>query len=324
GKVPAIVLVHGGSGTAYAEWVRLWNARGYAAIAMDLCGSVPIRSPDGSGWLKIPRYGGPDGWQNCFGQISEPLADQWPYYAVNAIGRARTFLGKQPEIDASKIGITGVSWGAYLTCLVAGIDTRFAFAVPVYGCGFFRDGKTASGNKLTGEAMDRWTLQCDPSSYFSNVKMPTLWVDGTNDSFFPMEAVKMSYSSIKAPVTLSQKVRMTHSHGGPGERPEEIFAFADSFCSGGKPLAAFAGQGFSSREAWVSFKSEVPLESAELVFTRDTGPNKDRKWESEPAKLDAASGKASAAIPEGTKLYYFNVIDSRKLSVSSPFVEFKQ
>src|SRR5687767_8648532 len=40
-KVPAMVLVHGGGGTAFAEWVRLWNKRGYAAIAMDTCGSVP-------------------------------------------------------------------------------------------------------------------------------------------------------------------------------------------------------------------------------------------------------------------------------------------
>ncbi len=40
-KVPGIVLVHGGGGTAFAEWIRLWTARGYAAIAMDTCGCVP-------------------------------------------------------------------------------------------------------------------------------------------------------------------------------------------------------------------------------------------------------------------------------------------
>ena len=40
GKVPAIVLVHGGGGTAFARWVKLWNDRGYAAIAMDTCGAV--------------------------------------------------------------------------------------------------------------------------------------------------------------------------------------------------------------------------------------------------------------------------------------------
>ncbi|MFZ2654940.1 MAG: acetylxylan esterase, partial [Victivallales bacterium] len=44
GKVPAMVLVHGGGGTAFADWIRLWNSRGYAAIAMDTCGGVPVWS----------------------------------------------------------------------------------------------------------------------------------------------------------------------------------------------------------------------------------------------------------------------------------------
>ena len=40
--VPGMVLVHGGGGTAFADWMRLWMARGYAAIAMDLNGRIPV------------------------------------------------------------------------------------------------------------------------------------------------------------------------------------------------------------------------------------------------------------------------------------------
>jgi hypothetical protein len=29
GKFPGVVLIHGGGGTAFAEWVRLWNRRGW-------------------------------------------------------------------------------------------------------------------------------------------------------------------------------------------------------------------------------------------------------------------------------------------------------
>jgi len=29
--------------------------------------------------------------------------------------------------------VTGISWGGYLTCIVAGIDDRLKAAVPVYG-----------------------------------------------------------------------------------------------------------------------------------------------------------------------------------------------
>jgi hypothetical protein len=34
-KVPGIVLLHGGGGTAFESWVKLWVDRGYAAIAID-------------------------------------------------------------------------------------------------------------------------------------------------------------------------------------------------------------------------------------------------------------------------------------------------
>ena len=69
-KVPAMVLVHGGGGTAFDEWVRLWVARGYAAIAMDTCGQVPVGNygqyvrddtrvalPVGAAWIKSNRRG---------------------------------------------------------------------------------------------------------------------------------------------------------------------------------------------------------------------------------------------------------------------------
>src|SRR5204863_4730756 len=41
-RFPGVVLIHGGGGTAFAEWAWLWAKRGYAAIAMDLSGSRPI------------------------------------------------------------------------------------------------------------------------------------------------------------------------------------------------------------------------------------------------------------------------------------------
>ena len=40
-KFPGVVLIHGGGGTAFADWAYLWAKRGYAAIAMDLSGSRP-------------------------------------------------------------------------------------------------------------------------------------------------------------------------------------------------------------------------------------------------------------------------------------------
>ena len=45
--VPAVVLVHGGGGHAFSEWIKIWNDRGYAAIAMDTTGFVPSSQGQG-------------------------------------------------------------------------------------------------------------------------------------------------------------------------------------------------------------------------------------------------------------------------------------
>ena len=39
--VPGVVLVHGGEGTAFWDWVQMWLDKGYAAIAMDTEGRFP-------------------------------------------------------------------------------------------------------------------------------------------------------------------------------------------------------------------------------------------------------------------------------------------
>ncbi|MFR4236820.1 MAG: alpha/beta hydrolase family protein, partial [Alistipes onderdonkii] len=46
---PGIVLLHGGAGRAFREWVEKWAAEGYAAIAVDLSGNGPLGAelPDG-------------------------------------------------------------------------------------------------------------------------------------------------------------------------------------------------------------------------------------------------------------------------------------
>ncbi len=120
-KVPGMVLVHGGGGTAFESWVRLWNGRGYAAIAMDTCGCVPIGE-----YGKWQRHddGGPPGWGG-FDQIDVPAQDQWTYHAIADVVLAHSLLRSLPGVDADRIGLTGISWGGYLTCIASGVDARF-------------------------------------------------------------------------------------------------------------------------------------------------------------------------------------------------------
>ncbi|MGE5194046.1 MAG: alpha/beta hydrolase family protein [Deltaproteobacteria bacterium] len=315
-KLPAMVLIHGGGGTAFDRWVRLWNSRGYAAIAMDLCGCLP----DGKygAWKRHP-HGGPPGWDASFGQIDEPIEDQWTYHAVTAVLRGHSLIRSFPEIDPERIGVTGISWGGYLTCIVAGVDDRFRFAVPVYGCGFLGDNShwLASFEKMGKEKSARWLNLWDPSQYLPGAKTPMLWVNGTNDFAYPMDSWQKSYRLPKSARTLCLRVRMPHGHGAAGENPEEIRVYADSLLKDGVPLPKVTDQGRDKNEVWAAYESRSGVKNAELNFTRNTGKWQDRKWESVPATIDADKKRITATLPEGAAVYYLNLFDDRNCAVSS-------
>lgn len=319
GKVPGMVLVHGGGGTAFADWAKLWVSRGYAAIAMDLCGALP-RKPKSGGWERHPQ-GGPPGWGG-FDRIDDPERDQWTWQAVAALTLGHSLLRAQEGVDPDRIGITGISWGGYLTCIAAGVDSRYRFAAPVYGCGFLGEDSTWLGTfaKMGPEKSAAWLKLWDPSQYLGRAAMPMLWVNGTNDFAYPMGSHQKSYRLPPGERTLAIRVRMPHAHGGPGEKPEEIHAFANAIFKGGAPLARIVKQGVDGRRLWVDVDAKTPVAKAELNVTKDVGPWQKRTWETLPAALDGA--RASAEAPEGVKAAYLNLVDARGLVVSGEHIEF--
>lgn len=318
-KFPGMVLVHGGGGTAFAEWVRLWTSRGYAAIAMDTCGCVPVGKY--SNWRRHD-HGGPPGWGG-FDQIDDSREDQWTHHAVSAAILAHSLLRAQPEVDAERIGLTGISWGGYLTCIIAGVDHRFKLAVPVYGCGFYLD-TVFGGNlrKLSPEQRDRWMRWWEPSLYLRRAPMPFLWVTGSNDFAYTMDALQSSYRLPPGSRALAIRLRMPHGHGAAGEKPKEIHAFADSILQRGESLPIITAQGRQGRQVHAAFKSARPVVKAELNITRDQGRWQDRKWEAMLAQI-GAEGKVTATLPDGVTVYYLNLFDDRDCVVSTEHEEIK-
>ncbi|MFA6293445.1 MAG: acetylxylan esterase [Victivallales bacterium] len=319
-KVPGIVLVHGGGGTAFGDWIRLWNSRGYAAIAMDTCGGVPAWSERPHSQKIWPRheYSGPAGWGN-YADSELPANEQWMYHATAAVVLGHSLLRSFPEVNADKIGLTGISWGGVLTCVAAGIDKRFAFAVPVYGCGFLGDRSCGLCNRLSddGKFLAKWLRLWDPSNYLKDASMPYLWVTGTNDTF-PLPSLKKSYLLTKGEKRLSVKVRMPHGHGGLGENPSEIHDFANAVTAG-KELPPFIDDiKIKNNAASASFKSSRRIVKAEFNFTRATGFWRDRTWNTVDAELDAGKSIVSAAVPYCTTSCYFNLYDADGRVYSSP------
>ncbi len=318
-KVPGIVLLHGGGGTAFESWVKLWVDRGYAAIAIDHFGSLPV--PESESPRPRNPEGGPVGGSAAFAQLGEPLADQWPHQAVAAAMRAHSLLLAQPEVDVARTGVTGISWGGYLTCLLAGLDERLEFAVPVYGCGHFEE-TTFAGvlRKLPPDQSELWYAQWDAKNYIPRIRIPTLWVNGTNDKFFWMSAWQKSFREMPEYLrTTALRVGMKHGHPPDGD-PPEVLAFVNSIVCGGNHLPKVTGFRRVGSEVVVDFETPLPLSKAELVYTSDTqSPWQKRVWEAIPAEIGGAS--ARAVLPSASRLYYVALQNHNGVVVTTNYEE---
>lgn len=319
GKAPTMVLIHGGGGTAFAEWVRLWNREGFAAIAIDTVGTMPDKAVSNP-WNPVRKrheFAGPAGWGD-FTNVDAPVTDQWTYHAVAVAVLAHSFLRAQPGVDAGRIGVTGISWGGYLTSIVASVDDRFRFGIPVYGCGFLHEDSAwlKDFEKLGAERTVKWSRLWDPSVYLPLMRRPMFWINGTNDFAYVMPSWQKSYRLPRAERLLSLQVRMKHSHPD-GAAPAEIFAYAKARLAGGEPLLTVERQGGDTDKVWAIYKGKGIPTRAELCFTRDTGRWQERMWHTAPAAIDSKQRRISARVPAEACAWYLNLVDDRGLIVST-------
>ncbi|WP_372753423.1 alpha/beta hydrolase family protein [Labilibaculum sp.] len=317
---PAVVCVHGGGGTAFYEWVQKWNDHGYAAISMDLEGHYPIREVQGN--KKSPRLSTENPGLSrvgTFEDFEKPIEQQWYYHAVAQVILAHSLLRSFPEVNPDKIGITGISWGGILTSTVMGIDPRFKFAIPVYGCGFLPGSDGYQGERIrSGKQSEVVNAYYDGSAYFRNAKIPTFWLNGTTDRHFPMPCTQQSYQAIKGKSTIRYQLGMIHGHK-PGWNPEEIYAFANSVVKNGKPLVKFKELKSKGKEAYVSFKASKQVKTVDLVYTSDSGKWSKRKWQNSQASISGP--KIRAQIPAGATCVFFTAIDKDNMMVSSDYLD---
>jgi dienelactone hydrolase len=324
GPWPGIVLVHGGRGTAFAEWVTLWARRGYAAIAMDLAGSRP--DPAGTkqnSSVRLPD-GGPDqGHDAKFDTIATPDGDDdWPYHAVANSIRAHSLLRSFPEVDPRRTAITGISWGGYTTCLVAALDDRFRAAVPVYGCGHLAENSCWLGDfaRIGAEGTARWTTLYDPATYLPACRVPIFFVNGTNDFAYPLDSFMKSHADVRhAAKNVRIEVNMPHGHEA-GWAPPEIAAFIDAAVLGTPALPEVDMPVIDDADVRCRVVAGGPIAAAEFVFARGAGPIDKLDWQTMPATVGADGAILAPRPPADTRALLFTAKTPAGLQVSSPAV----
>lgn len=326
-KSPAVVLVHGGCGHAFAEWVKLWNSKGFVAIAMDTTGFFPSQEWQGlvgteenqEGEFKYTRelYGGLTDEEFTTGPNNSSMKDydsditnQWMYHAVTDVILAHNILSNDPRVDDKKIGIKGISWGSVITTIAIGYDSRFAFAIPIYGSAYLTSSDLPNlPNIFSDENIpDCWFAE----NRLNNVDFPVLWMNDTHDRHFHCRANSMSYLATKDKESyLAICNELEHGHIAAWELGES-YRFAECMIRGKQPFVKIKTEpkGFEK----ISFEIAVPKDfekvtakgfylSEDIVYDDDYEML--NKWDCFDACLE--QGKVMAEIPFDAKCYYIEL-----------------
>ena len=90
---------------------------------------------------------------------------------VKDLGMSIDYLETRPDIDTSKLGYHGHSWGGTMGGIIPAVDPRIKLSVLIVG----------------GLSWSEFYPEADPINYLPRVTIPVLMLNGKYDATFPFE-----------------------------------------------------------------------------------------------------------------------------------------
>ena len=186
-KYPMILSVHGGPAGMYGvDWYhefQVYAARGWAVFFCNPRGSTGYGEKFERGI--VGEWGGKD-YQDIMN-------------GVDAI------LKKYSWIDRDRLGVTGGSYGGFMTNWIVGHTNIFKAAVTLRSLSNFisddgtRDGAYGHKRDFGGDIFEKFDMFWDrsPLKYAKNVKTPTLILHSDNDYRVPIEQGEQWFRALK-------------------------------------------------------------------------------------------------------------------------------
>jgi len=186
-KYPMILTIHGGPASMYGvDWFHEFQgyaAKGYAVLFTNPRGSV--------------GYGQ---------KFERAIVNEWggkDY--IDIMKGVDAALKRYPWIDADRMGVTGGSYGGYMTNWIVGHTDRFKAAVTLRSVVNFisdegtRDGAYGHTPDFSGDLFERFDFYWDrsPLKYAKNVKTPTLILHSDNDFRVPLEQGEQWFRALR-------------------------------------------------------------------------------------------------------------------------------
>ena len=186
-KYPMILSIHGGphgmSGWAFNPTFQVYAARGYAVLYLNPRGSSGYGQKFSDG--TINEWGGGD-YKDLMAGVDEALR-------------------KYPWIDSSRLGVTGGSYGGFMTNWIITQTPRFKVAVSVasvsnlisfYSTSLYQDLIHA---EFGGFPWDNYELlwQWSPLRYVKQAQTPTLFIHGERDNDVHITQAEEMYTALR-------------------------------------------------------------------------------------------------------------------------------
>jgi dipeptidyl aminopeptidase/acylaminoacyl peptidase len=208
-KYPLVLYIHGGPHSAYGEtWFD--EFQNLAAEGM----FVLFTNPRGSS-----GYGA---------EFTYSTRGRWGFEDYEDLMKAVDIAARRPDVDSTRMGVTGGSYGGFMTAWVTTRTNRFKAAQTDrmisdwtywYGAS---DAQGLTEFEFFGKPWDNFALydSLSPIRHVRKVKTPTLIVQSEEDHRTPMGSAELWFMALKkqgVPVELVRYPRSTHELSRSGE-----------------------------------------------------------------------------------------------------------
>ncbi len=227
-KYPLILEIHGGpaatSGNAFMHQYQLLAASGFGVLYTNPRGSKGYGEEHAAG--VIGDWGGND-YRDLMAAVDAACAFDW--------------------VDEKRLGVTGGSYGGFMTNWIVSQTDRFAAAVTFrsisnlytkYGCsdiGFYSNRRGMGGADLWEE--EEFIMSRSPMRHAPNVQTPTLIVHAEEDLRCPMEQAEQWFVALKRLGVECEFVRYSGENhelsrsGKPHNRMDRLHRLTDWFAA---------------------------------------------------------------------------------------------
>jgi len=208
-KYPVVLYIHGGPHSAYGEgWFD------------------EFQSLAGGGFYVL--FTNPRGSSGTNGAFTNASRGDWGGKDYIDLMKAVDLVSVRPDVDSTKMGVTGGSYGGFMTAWVTTKTNRFKAAQTdrmisdwTYWWGA-SDAQGLTNNEFFGRPWENQAMydSLSPIRRVKNVKTPTLMVQSEEDWRTPMGNADLWYTALRAqgvPAEFVRYPRSTHELSRSGE-----------------------------------------------------------------------------------------------------------